>query len=265
MMIDQDDWFYVYDIFEVVYSVLQRSLWCGQQKGDYCFLGCVGLLCEYLFGQFSMDVMLDIDNVYLMDFCEVDGEFYVCGIQNQVLWQNKGVWQCIDQGFYVFLGDEVIVCLNGIDGFLCDDVYVVGDVGVIWYWDGKGWQVLVVFINLLFYCVYCVVDGIVYIGGFGGILLCGSVQVGWIDIGDCDLCLEVLENMVEFVGKFYVIVIDQLFEYDGMCLSEIKVLVQGKKVYYVIDVKFEVMWVVGDECVFSYDGGIWQCYVCLEN
>ncbi|WP_198346165.1 hypothetical protein [Pseudomonas aeruginosa] len=99
MMIDQDDWFHVYDIPEVVYSALQRSPRRGQQKGDYCFLGRAGLLREHPSGQSSTDATLDIDNVYLMDLCEVDGELYACGTQNQVLRQNKGVWQRIDQGF----------------------------------------------------------------------------------------------------------------------------------------------------------------------
>ena len=101
MMIDQDDWFHVYDIPEVVYSALQRSPRRGQQKGDYCFLGRAGLLREHPSGQSSTDATLDIDNVYLMDLCEVDGELYACGTQNQVLRQNKGVWQRIDQGLYV--------------------------------------------------------------------------------------------------------------------------------------------------------------------
>ncbi|HFT0565542.1 TPA: hypothetical protein ACH1SV_004357, partial [Pseudomonas aeruginosa] len=119
--------------------------------------------------------------------------------------------------------------------------------------------------NLPLYCVHCAADGTVYIGGSGGILLRGSAQVGWTDIGDRDLCSEVLENMVEFAGKLYVTATDQLLEYDGTRLSETKVPVQGKKAYYAIDAKPEVMWVVGDECVLSYDGGTWQRHVCPEN
>ena len=39
MMIDQDDWFHVYDIPEVVYSALQRESAARAAEGDYCFPG----------------------------------------------------------------------------------------------------------------------------------------------------------------------------------------------------------------------------------
>ncbi|WP_443190655.1 hypothetical protein [Pseudomonas indica] len=265
MMIDQDDWFHVYDIPEVVYSALQRAPLRGQQKGNYCFLGRAGLLREHPSGQSSTDTTLDIDNVYLMDLCEVDGELYACGTQNQVLRQSKGIWQRIDQGLYIPLEDEVTACLNGIDGFSRDDVYAVGDGGAIWHWDGKGWLASVAPTNLPLYCVHCAADGTVYIGGAGGILLRGSAQTGWTDIGDRDLCAEVLENMVEFAGKLYVTATDQLLEYDGMQLRETKVPLKGKKAYYAIDAKPDVLWVAGDECVLSFDGRTWQRHICPEN
>jgi len=89
--------------------------------------------------------------------------------------------------------------------------------------------------------------------------------VGWTDIGDRDLCAEVLENMVEFAGKLYVTATDQLLEYDGVQLRETKVPLRGKKAYYAIDAKPDVLWVAGDECVLSFDGSTWRRHVCPEN
>lgn len=265
MMLDEEDWFHVYDIPEVVCSGLQRSARPGQKKGDFCFLGRSGLLREHPSGLAHRDAHLDIDTPYLMGMSEIKGELYVCGTQNQVLRTSRGVWQRIDQGIYTPLGDEVTACLNAIAGFSHRDLYAVGDGGAIWHWDGQAWRESPGPTSLPLYCVHCATDGTVYIGGAGGVLLKGNTKAGWTDIGDADLCSEVLEDMAEFAGKLYVTATDQLLEYDGARLRETKVPVKGKKAYYAIDAKADVMWVIGDESVLSFDGDAWRRHVCPEN
>ncbi|MGA4815889.1 hypothetical protein ACPA9J_15240 [Pseudomonas aeruginosa] len=114
---------------------------------------------------------------------------------------------------------------------------------------------------------HCAADGTVHsIGGSGGIPLRGSAQVGWTDIGDRRPVLEVLRIWWSSPASSMHRDRPVARVHDGTRPSETKVPA-GKSVYYAIDAKPEVMWVVGDaECVLSYDGGrSGSVSVCPEN
>lgn len=261
---DAGDWSFAYDVNDVVYAT--ATIPTGQERRAVALLGRHGLFRENAPGKKPKDTAIRAyDDSYWMDLRLIGSSLYACGIQNQVIRRSGNTWVAVDQGIAEPLDDEVTATLQSIDGFGENDIYAVGDGGVIWHWNGKKWQSLESPTNLPLYAVKCASDGRVYVGGSGGTLLMGHAQTAWADLSDPAVCDDVFESIVEFKGQVYLTATDKLISAQGTSLIEVSPKVRGTKVFYAGDASDESMWMVGDQSVLRFDGKKWHRYECPDN
>jgi hypothetical protein len=252
------------DMDDVVCAATKKPNPTPNKRPTLCLLGRMGNYRETITKIPHVDTKIKIPYAYLNDLRYIGKHLYACGTQNQIHKQVGKKWERMDEGIFSPLKKQVDRCLNAIDGFSDNDIYAVGDQGVL-NWDGKKWTKLKMPTDFPFYCVLCASNGEVYVGGSGGVLLKGNASKGWIDLSNTSVTNEVFEDMAEFQGKIYITATDELISTNGKTIEKVNVPVKGHKAYYAIDAVPDELWTVGDDCVLQFDGKTWTRHVCPDN
>lgn len=253
-------WLHLYDLEEVVYSAESRPAHNGT-PAQICLLGRHGLLRETLRGQPPRNSRLPRKAGYFFCLREVDGRLYACGTQNQLLRQEPGGWVEQDQGLFAQLDGQVDRTLFALDGFAHDELYAVGMQGAIWHWNGQCWAALDSPTNLTLHSVLCAPDGLVYIGGAGGLLLQGAHDRGWLEIGDDNLCQHGIESLAWFQDRLYAAGQNALLRWDGQRLERVITPEYHDQAFFCLDACEQALWSVGNDYIVSYDGRQWALHV----
>jgi len=100
----------------------------------------------------------------------IDGWLYVCGGRNSL---GKRVANSEWQSFTKRIpnpkrSDRLFNMFSDVDGFAENDIYVVGNTGQVYNYNGKDWQKKSLPTDIDFQSVCCAGDGFVYISGMHG-------------------------------------------------------------------------------------------------
>jgi hypothetical protein len=145
--------------------------------------------------------------------------------------------------------------VQAIHGFSESDIYAVGFKGELWQFNGQFWlkRDLPTKVNLA--SVKCAEDGIVYIGGDGGLLIRGRNEA-W-EILDQSPMQSDIWDIEWFGGELYVSTFSGLYRLKG---SDLELILFGEdkpKSFYSLCVGEGVLWSVGEADVMSFDGTNW--------
>jgi hypothetical protein len=201
---------------------------------------------------------------YVSQIKVIGGEAYVCGDLHQVYKRTNSGWIRIDEQIRVNNLLAVGQGLNSIDGTGPDDIYTVGDRGLIFHYDGKSWKELNSPTNCSLEQVTCVSRDVVYICGSKGILLRGRLDEWEIihlgDLGDDDLWdLEWFGNKlyVSTATRVLVITDDQVAQ--AMLGPERPV--QGHH----LTSSSSSLWAIAVNQLYQFDGVTWSAVQCPGN
>lgn len=161
----------------------------------------------------------------LRDVRVIDGEVYVVGLGRQIYRRNlSGRWGRFDQGIVDRNGDDSVHGFESIDGFSREEIYAVGMMGDIFWFDGSVWNNIESPTNLILTKVLCGSDGIVYAVGQGGVLLRGR-KASWEVLDQQDIN-ETFWDLAWHDGSVWVSSTKALYRIDNS-LNLIKIAVDG--------------------------------------
>lgn len=197
---------------------------------------------------------------YLLALSCVEDQFLACGDMYQFYRGRGGSWHPMENGFpKARLFDEGSM-LKGVDGFSLDDLYAVGSSGEVWHWNGSTWAKVPSFTSVHLYAVCCSADGLVYVGGGGGILFRGRVGGAWEDLTNRSVLVSTVHSVVDFDGSVYVAAGERIVRIDPSGgLHDIFPMTDGFA-SYALHATADTLWSVGDDIVLSYDGCTWTRY-----
>jgi hypothetical protein len=191
--------------------------------------------------------------VVLRNVAVVDGIAVACGMKRQVYRRvAEKSWSTFSapppkQGENA--GFEAIC------GFDATEIYAVGWNGEIWEWTGSTWAKHDSPTNLILTGATCAEDGNVYICGQTGTLLRGRHD-RWelIELEDFD---EDLWDVHWFDGRLYLASMTSLYTYMPAGLLPVDFGEDAPATCYRLSDAEGVLWSVGSDDVFSFDGTAW--------
>jgi photosystem II stability/assembly factor-like uncharacterized protein len=200
---------------------------------------------------------------YLSQIRDIANDVYVCGDGGQVYRRTSNGWIHIDDGILEKRSRPRSNCHNGIDGTGPNDIYVVGEYGRIFHFDGKKWKQVGFQTNLHLERVRCVNRDEVYICGAGGLLLRGN-RSGWEAIGDSDMTDHIWDLEV-FNGNIYLAVEDTLMVYDGKGIASVETKLDPPIDAHRLSAHNGILWSFGEDDLAYYDGKKWTRVVHPDN
>jgi hypothetical protein len=190
--------------------------------------------------------------------CISGGRAYAVGTGRQVYRRDSaGVWKCIDKWSQIESKKLVNYSFESIDGFSDEDIYTVGWNGEIWHYNGRKWQQIDSPTNLSLHKVKCADDGMVYISGKEGILICGR-EKHW-DIIQQFLTREDIWGLECFGGKLYASTLNLVYYFEG---NDLKLVDYGEadipNSCYHLSAADGIMWSIGEKDVMEFNGKAWK-------
>lgn len=148
------------------------------------------------------------------------------------------------------------VNIESIDGFNSHDIYVAGDKGEVWHYDGNSWRGCDIPTNANLNAIKCAGDGYVYIAGNNGALVRGRNDL-WETIA-LDKTIETIWDLEWFKGKLYCSTISFVYRLEDDSLNLVDFGDDDEPdTFYQLSVADGVMWSIGSEDIFSFDGIKW--------
>lgn len=210
---------------------------------------------------------------------EIGGHLWACGQRGQVFRRfAPHDWRHVDQGLFVPINlkdykgraSELAQMmgqgphLNCIDGNTEQDVYAVGDRGLMVHFDGQSWSRVKLPTDEHLQWVRCYGQE-VWACGFNGTLLVGNARQGFKDVSTVDdnqtwVCLS------KFEGKVYLSEEDGLWCYDGQKIAPVKTGLKPElQDAWRVDHADGVLWSIGIKDLARFDGQRWQRIVHPDN
>ncbi len=182
----------------------------------------------------------------------VDGFAYACGMDRQVFRRDgDNSWTAMNAP-----NSEEATGFEAIDGFSANEIYAVGWNGEVWEWNGNGWAQHGGVTNVILTGVCCADDDRVYVCGQQGTLLSGRHD-GW-QLVDLDDFATDFWDAHWFKGKLYLATMQTLFTYErDNGLTEVDFGDDPPNTCYRLSSAEGVLWSVGGDDVFSFDGAEW--------
>jgi hypothetical protein len=195
----------------------------------------------------------------------IGGRAFATGYRRQVyLRSGPGRWEIIDGTIPGEKRDDKnpVPAFESIDGFGPNDLYVVGNRGQIWHFDGAAWMALASPTNVQLMSVLCASNGAVYACGQLGIVIRGRDNL-WEVIHD-DPGAGYLWDIHEFQGRIFCVSHGILYELkDGdlapLPLPDYPSLDGGIPVsFYKLATCRDCLWSIGAKDVITFDGQEWK-------
>lgn len=200
---------------------------------------------------------------YLSRIRAIAGDVYVCGGQGQVYRRiDRDRWETLDRAPLTSKkpGDRI---LEDIGGFAADDLYVVGDKGRIYHYDGRRWTNVSPGHKVAFTSLRCGEDGQVYVAGDGGLVLAGD-KTGWRTLVE-DPEIECIWDLEWFKGKLYVVADDRLMRVDGGVLKPVRTGLSPTIDAHRLSASNGLLWSIGEIDIASFDGKTWTRWEHPDN
>jgi len=181
---------------------------------------------------------------------EIGGKAYAVGLRGMVDRLDAAtLWTRIDEG----LSSEFDV--QAIDGFDGSDIYAVGFGGELWQFNGNKWTKRELPTNINLTTVKCAGDGLVYIGGHGGMLIRGKEET-W-KLMDQEETRDDIWDAEWFDGQLYLSTMSGVYRLEDNVLEPVEFGDDPPKSCYQLSVAKGVMWSIGEYDVLSFDGKGW--------
>ena len=198
---------------------------------------------------------------YVTHIREIGSTLFVCGLNGQVYARDPLLgWQHHDAGLFEPMTDdkdEPTHSFTCIDGNHERDVYVVGDDGVGFHFDGTAWHRLDLPTDEHLMWVRCFGRDEVYICGANGVLLRGCARAGFRDVS------TVNDNytwwcVTKFKDVVYLAASEGLFAWDGQCIAPVVTGLTPEIETWRVDTDGTALWSFGVKDLAWFDGQRWQ-------
>jgi hypothetical protein len=199
---------------------------------------------------------------YLTQIREIRGEVYACGDSGQVYHRGTAGWVHMDDGILEQATKEEPNCHNGIDGTGPNDIYVVGEYGRIFHYNGKKWSDVSFETNCHLERVRCVRKDDVYVCGANGTLFKGNRR-GW-QLIDTDT-EDYIWDLEMFQGKLYLAVEDRLMVYDGKRINGVETRLEPDVDAHRLSSRNGVLWSFGENHMAYFEGTKWTRVIHPDN
>jgi photosystem II stability/assembly factor-like uncharacterized protein len=194
---------------------------------------------------------------YVSQIRVIGDEVYVCGDLHQVYRRTESGWIHIDEEILVRDPRAVGRGLNSIDGTASNDIYAVGDRGIILHYDGSHWEDMGSPTNCSLERVRCVSRDEVYICGARGTLLRGKGKE-WELLGGEVMFDEDFWSVEWFQDSLYVSTSSRLLEW----VDEEMRVVEGGLSYPIkghhLSATRKSLWSIAVNDLFRFDGEQWN-------
>lgn len=188
---------------------------------------------------------------------EIGGYVYACGMKRQV-YRRAAEQKWVDISAPIASAKEE-AGFEAIDGYSEKEIYAAGWSGEIWHYDGKGWKKQESPTKTILTAVCCASDGVVYIAGQGGVLIKGKKD-SWEVIKWKTKVTEDLWDLCWYKDKLYVATMSALYTLKGNSLLPVDMGKKTEITCYSLTTAEGVLWSIGQDNAFSFDGSKWQRY-----
>ncbi|HLD68815.1 MAG TPA: hypothetical protein VJA19_22585 [Pseudomonas sp.] len=201
---------------------------------------------------------------YVKRIRNIAGELYVCGDLHQVYRRAGGSWPHIDRDLLIQNPRAIGVSLNDMDGTDSNDIYSVGDRGVICHFDGTRWEKLDSPTNCNLERVLCLSADSVYVCGNNGVLLHGN-RNGWQALNQDNAIGDTLWGIAEFQGEVYLSTNLQLYKLRGEVAEPVSsgIAVAGSNSR--LTASSSKLWSISANDILVFDGLTWSQVVYPAN
>lgn len=201
---------------------------------------------------------------YVKRIRNIAGELYVCGDLHQVYRRAGGTWPHIDRDILIQNPRAIGVSLNDIDGTGSDDIYSVGDRGVIYHFDGARWEKLESPTNCNLERVLCLSPESVYACGNNGVLLHGN-RNGWQVLNQDNLIGDTIWGIAEFQGDIYLSTNLQLYKLKGDIAEPVQTGIAVAGSNSRLAASSNKLWSISANDIVVFDGNAWSQVVYPGN
>lgn len=190
---------------------------------------------------------------YVRHICQIANMLYVCGVSGQIYRRDRTGWIHVDEGVLDKSSKGRRGNLYCMDGTSTNDIYAVGQAGVIWHYDGSQWKQQASPTTLDLNWITCESASLAYVCGNRGSFSRGSHD-HWEDFSLPDKT-EDLWSVEVFQGKVYVAGDKGLYLFDGERLEPLNtgMVLDGHRLH----ANGGVLWSFGNEHLAFFDGKKW--------
>jgi hypothetical protein len=198
------------------------------------------------------------DLVNLRDMRLIGRRLYTVGMARRAYRrQGPDNWVAIDQGAFVpRAARRQAIGFNSLDGLDEKNIYAVGYMGEIWFYNGQSWEQQDSPTNVVLNVVRCVSHDEVYACGMAGTIIRG--RRGQWQVVEQDATKKDFWGMTVFQGRVYVSNYDGVFVIQDGGLAQINMRLKKKISTAYLDAADGVLWSVGEkDAVYTDDATNW--------
>jgi hypothetical protein len=189
---------------------------------------------------------------------EIENELYICGQSSQVYRYSNGAWANMSPpGAKV--GAPTLESLNGLSH---NNIYAVGEKGLILHYDGSRWSTLDSPTNRPLSCVRCKSEDEVYACGNDGLLLVGN-RNKW-HVLNTERTMN-FWDMALYNGQLYISHMHGLVRYDGQDFFDIDTGIIPPPGAHKLDARDGLLYSFGVDDILKFDGNQWERLICPHN
>ncbi|MEK1865282.1 MAG: hypothetical protein AAAC49_26230, partial [Rhizobium leguminosarum] len=153
-----------------------------------------------------------------------------------------------------------------IGGISKADIYVCGNGGNLFHYDGKAWAKIDIRTDAILTAMHCISADEVLVVGEGGTVLSGNARAGFHSLGEL-LPGDYIWSVRSFQGRTYLGTLHGLYVLEG---SRVRLLTSGKldgktQVVGLDSVSDNTLWIATDRHAFRYDGNAFTFYEHGDN
>ena len=192
---------------------------------------------------------------YLHKIRQIGAHLYICGVAGQIYRREESGWVHVDKGVLNSKGDAP-ADLYSIDGAGEDDIYAVGEHGMIWHFDGRIWTRMEPVTGKRLNSVRCTSSGEVYVcGGGGGVFR--RRNGAWESLSLPKEEVREFWQVEVFNGEVYLAGDNQLFRIENGKITAVDTGLKLPPDPVRLHANDGVLWSFGEKYVHFFDGGNW--------
>jgi hypothetical protein len=262
--LDTDEWsFFKLDIRATSVCVGDKELWYIGDRGEV-WLSRSGKLSK---GQLPDSGVTGKRHLGQPNHIRlVAGHPYVCGFAGQFYrWVKGDSWEHMDDGLAEKTGEVDSIDLIALDGTGPNDLYTVGNKGLIAHWNGKAWKRVEVLTDASLYSVRCFArDDVWAVGDQGVVVHFDGKKWSLEQLPGAEE--HSLSDVERFQDKLYVATGNNLLVREGKAWKQVRHGLPKKKTGFLkLAVGFDRLWALGEKRLNSFDGKKWQAYPDPDN